>query len=298
MLDIGKNDLEQIFSVASKLDYVLKDRTRLKTLDDKIMASLFFQPSTRTRLSFESAMIRLGGSIVGFADAKVSRAGDAYGESLEDTSRMINNYADVVAMRHSESGAPRKFSEHANIPVINAGDGSNEHPTQAMLDLYTIVRERGDINDMNVMLIGDMNQRAVHSLAYGLAKYKNVTLYSVYPDEAPLPDQVQQNLKRLNMNWHRVARPEEAIGKSDVVYVIFSKKSVTDPPTREQLTITLQKLKGAKPNLLLMHPLPRMDELPTEVDTAPYGRYFMQPYYGVLIRMALLLALFGREDSI
>lgn len=297
LLDLKKADLERIFALSDKLEQVVANRTKLDLLHDKIMASLFFQPSTRTRLSFESAMNRLGGSVIGFADAKVSRAGDAYAESIEDTARMINHYADVVAIRHFESGAAQKFADYAEVPVINAGDGSNEHPTQALLDLYTIKRERGKIGNMKVLFIGDMNQRTVHSLLYGLAKYDDVSAYLLHPDDLSLPTQVERNLKDFHIALETVNQAEQIIRDVDVVYVIFSKKSASEPPTDERYKITLRKLSNVQDSLLLMHPLPRMDELPVDVDKTRYGRYFLQPYYGVVVRMAILLLLFGRESQ-
>ena len=297
MMDLSRKDIEHIFSVAKKMETIVVDRTEKDLLRDKILAAIFFQPSTRTRLSFESAMHRLGGSVLGWASPEVSRAGDAYGETLTDTALMIDKYADVVAMRHSQAGEPAKFAEAANIPVINGGDGYGEgaeHPTQSLLDLYTILNEKGKIDGLKVLLTGDMNQRTHHSLCYGLAKFNEVQVSLFSPPNLRMPKGVKQNLDKLGLSYEEVEEIDSLIDRLDVIYALGPGKSRSELPTEDRFRIDLKRLAKAKKDLIVLHPLPRLDEVSTDLDKTPFAKYFTQPLNGVVIRMALLALVLGK----
>jgi aspartate carbamoyltransferase catalytic subunit len=300
VLDFSRQDIETVFEASDKLEHIVKERTRVDILRDKIMASLFFEPSTRTRLSFESAMLRLGGGVTGFADAKVSRAGDRYQETLADTARVIENYADVVVMRHYENGAAAEFARHADVPVINAGDGTNEHPTQALLDLYTIRKEVGRIDNIQVAIISDMkNERVIPSLLYGLAKFDDVGVYLLAPENLRLNEEVFQNIRKLGLQHREIADLMEVVSKVDVIYsnVIRERRADSDV-TPAAYVVTAKKLREMKRNAIIMHPLPRLDELSEDVDTLPHARYFQETKYGVITRMALLSLIFGKTSAV
>jgi len=299
LLNFSREDIEKVFEVADRLEYVVEKRTRLDVLKDKVLGALFFQPSTRTRLSFESAMLRLGGAVTGFADAKVSRAGDKYKESIADTARVIENYVDVVAIRHYNEGVPAEFAKYAEIPVINAGDGSNEHPTQGLLDLYTIKKELGRIDNIDIIMTGDMRvERAIHSLLYGLAKFDDVIVHLISPEDQRLPQKFKENLDELDLKYDESNNINKFINETDVIYSDGIKQSREDAATPDQYIVNAKKLKTAKKDMIVMHPLPRLDELSRDVDFLPYARYFEETRYGVITRMALLTLLFGREKKI
>lgn len=299
--DLSREEIECVFKIAKKMESIPRRRTKSSLLREKILGTLFFQPSTRTRLSFESAMQRLGGSVLGFADPGLSRAGDVYGETLDDTARMVQLYADVVAMRHFEGGAPRRFAESCDIPVLNAGDGYGdqaEHPTQALLDLYTIQRGKGSIDDLNVVLWGDMNQRTMQSLAYGLAKFRGVKLFSYCPDDLRFPKKTEGYLDDQDLDYEYSSTFEDVVRNADVVYVIGPKRSRAELPTEDRFRLTAQRLKNAKRSLMVLHPLPRLDEVASDVDETRHARYFDQPFYGIAIRMSLLALVLGRAESL
>jgi len=297
MINLSRKEIEQIFAVAKKMESIPVDRTEKNVLHDKILATLFFQPSTRTRLSFESAMHRLGGAVIGWASPEVSRAGDAYEETLMDTALMIEKYADVVAIRHSQVGVPAKFAESASIPVINAGDGYGdecEHPTQALLDLYTILKERGSIDGLRLLMTGDMNQRTHHSLGYGLAKFDDVQVYLFSPQNLALPKRVRQNFDNLGLKYKEVDNMDNLIRSVDVIYALGPAKARSQLPTEDRFRIGLKKLVSAKKSIIVMHPLPRLDEVDTDLDNTSHAKYFVQALNGVIIRMALLALVLGR----
>jgi len=299
LLDFSREDIEKVFEVADKLEHIVNQRTRIDILKDKILGTLFFQPSTRTRLSFESAMLRLGGGVTGFADAKVSRAGDKYKESIADTARVIENYVDAVAMRHYEDGMPAEFAKYAEIPVINGGDGSNEHPTQGLLDLYTIKKELGRIDDIEILIVSDMkNERVIPSLLYGLAKFDDVKVHLLSPEEFKLKKEVYDNIKKMKLDYNEINNLEEVIDKVDVIYSNVIREKRGDAPTPDQYVVNAKKLEKAKKDLIVLHPLPRLDELSDDVDFTPHARYFEETKYGVITRMALLTLIFGRENKL
>jgi len=295
ILDLSRKDIECIFATADKLEYLVTKRKRNTILKDKILGSLFFQSSTRTRLSFESAMQRLGGTVIGWAEAKQSRAGDSYQETLADTARVVQSYADVIAMRHPNNGAPEEFAKWAEIPVINGGDGTNEHPTQALLDLYTIKKDKGRIDGLKVLMIGDMvTERVLHSLPYALAKFEDTSVYSLAPKGLRMPKEYRDEFRKLNLHYEEVESMEDVIKDVDVIYsctVVHNRHDITKEPYR----VTLKKLKSARSDVIVLNPLPRLDELAEDVDDTPYQRYFHQPLNGVIIRMALFALVLGAK---
>jgi aspartate carbamoyltransferase catalytic subunit len=270
-------------------------RNGAETLKGKILATLFFEPSTRTRLSFEAAMLKLGGSVIGFADA--DKASVKKGENLADTVRTVENYADVIALRHSLEGAAKLAAEFSKIPIINAGTGAEEHPTQAFTDVYTIRKEKGTINGLKVALVGDLRYgRTVHSLAYALALY-NIELYLVSPEMLRMRQDVLQTIK-TKIPVTEDANLEAIMPKIDVLYITrIQKERFPDvaeyAKVKGAYKIDQQIIKNAKKDMIILHPLPRVDEIAPEVDNAPQARYFQQVRNGMLVRMALLSLVLG-----
>jgi len=292
--DFNREEIDYILKTASSIEPMAK--TGSEMLKGKILATLFFEPSTRTRLSFESAMHRLGGSTIGFAQAEIASV--KKGENLADTVRTVENYADVIALRHPLEGAARLAAEFAEAPVINAGSGAEEHPTQALLDLYTIIKEKGRIDGLNIALMGDLRYgRTVHSLAYALSMY-NVKLYLVSPEILRMRKEVLKTLKEKEIEVVEKTRVEEIIGDIDVLYVTrIQKERFPDPAeyakVRGSYRIDLETLKNAKEDLVILHPLPRVDEIAPEVDNTPHAKYFKQVWNGIIVRMALLALILG-----
>jgi len=291
--DFSREEIDYVLKMAGALEPVAK--TGSDMLNGKVLATLFFEPSTRTRLSFETAMHKLGGSVVGFAEPQV--ASIKKGENLADTVRVVENYADVLVLRHPLEGAARLAAEFAKVPVVNAGSGAEEHPTQALLDLYTILKEKGRIDGLNIALVGDLRYgRTVHSLAYGLSLY-GVKLYLVSPELLRMRREVLDAIKeKIDVVERREI--EGVLPEVDVLYVTrIQKERFPDPAeyakVRGAYQIDLATLKRAKENLIIMHPLPRVDEISPEVDATPYARYFQQVWNGVVTRMALLALILG-----
>lgn len=271
--------------------------------DGKILATLFYEPSTRTRLSFESAMLRLGGKTLGFSSANSSSA--AKGETVADTARMISGYADVVAMRHFLEGAPYVASEFATIPIINAGDGGHQHPTQTLTDLLTIHRHRGTLENMTVGLCGDLKfGRTVHSLISSLARYENVRFVLISPEELRVPDYVIKEVIEPSGKPYREARTlEEAMGELDVLYMTRVQRERFDSEEeyqrlKDSFILTPEKMALGKKELAVLHPLPRVNEIATAVDEDPRALYFTQARNGVFVRMALILTLLGLAPGV
>jgi len=286
-----------------EIDYILKTIEAMEPLaksgsdmlHGKTMSTLFFEPSTRTRLSFEAAMHKLGGSVIGFAETEIASV--RKGENLADTVRVVENYADVIVLRHPMEGAARLAAEFARIPIINAGSGAEEHPTQALLDLYTILKEKGRIDGLNIALIGDLRYgRTVHSLAYALSLY-NVGLYLVSPETLRMRREVLDAVKGKKKVIEKTGI-EEILPEIDVLYVTrIQKERFPDlaeyAKVKGACKIDLNTLKDAKKALIIMHPLPRVDEIAAEVDATPYARYFQQVWNGTVTRMALLALILG-----
>jgi aspartate carbamoyltransferase catalytic subunit len=280
--------INTIFAIANQLEHRSDD-----SLQGKIMASLFYEPSTRTRFSFESAMIRLGGSVITTENAKEFSSA-AKGETLEDSIRVINNYADVIVLRHYERGASDKASKISDIPIINAGDGAGQHPTQALLDLYTIQRELKTIDGITIALVGDLKHgRTIRSLAYLLGKYKQVKIYFVSPESLKVEDDIKEYLDRHECEYTEVTDLELVIGELDVLYQTRIQKERFEDISEYQkikgcYQINLELVSKMKDQSIIMHPLPRVDEILPEVDSSPKAAYFKQAKYGLLVRMALL----------
>lgn len=296
-------DLEFIFDLAQRMETILSNRTRINLLADKLLGLAFFQVSTRTRMSFESAVQRLGGGVVGFADPKTTRSGDYYAESLYDVVRMMESYADMLVIRHPQDGAPAEAAAATDIPVINAGDGYNEHPTQAILDVYTILREKDRLDGLQIAMVGDMSMRVMHSLPLALALFSS-KVYFVSPKEQRQPDIWQAEYKKAGLNYEEREDLDGILQDLDVIYLMGTKTpsyaqgrvdaSITHEPTPRPYVIDQEKLMKTKKELILLHPLPRADELPVEIDTMDAARYFVQAHYGVAVRMAILSAILGR----
>jgi aspartate carbamoyltransferase catalytic subunit len=289
--DFSKKDIEHVLKTAEKLENELKEREALDYAKGKILATLFFEPSTRTRLSFESAMHRLGGNVIGFAEASTSSV--KKGESLRDTIKTVEQYSDVIVIRHPKEGAARLAAEVAEIPVINAGDGSNQHPTQTLLDLYTIKKEFGKIDGLKIGLLGDLKYgRTVHSLSEALAFY-DIELYLISPELLKMPRHIIEELREKGVKIYETSDLEKVIGELDLLYVTRIQKE-RFPDEQEYLkvkgsyVIDCALLARAKEGLKIMHPLPRVDEIHPEVDKSKHAIYFRQVFSGVPVRMALL----------
>jgi aspartate carbamoyltransferase catalytic subunit len=294
--DLTRAEIEHIMEVARIMEPLAKRGSSI--LNGRILASLFFEPSTRTRLSFEAAMYKLGGSCITIAEPRTSSI--EKGESLADTIRVVENYSDIIVLRHPLDGSTRLAADIASIPVINAGSGSEEHPTQALLDLYTIKREVGKIDGLHVAFLGDLKYgRTVHSLAYGLAMY-DTTLYFISPEplkiRGEIIDKVAERVKVVE-----ASNLSEVISKIDVLYVTrIQKERIPDPEEYEEVKgtyrVTPDTLRNAKNSLIVMHPLPRVDEISPEVDRLPSAKYFKEVWYGLITRMALLALCLGSVE--
>ncbi|XP_021755700.1 aspartate carbamoyltransferase 1, chloroplastic-like [Chenopodium quinoa] len=289
-----RETLSAIFEVAQEMEKVEKNSPGSQILKGYLMATLFYEPSTRTRLSFESAMKRLGGEVLTTENAREFSSA-AKGETLEDTIRTVEGYADIVVMRHFESGAARRAATTAGIPIINAGDGPGQHPTQALLDVYTIQREVGKLDGISVALVGDLAYgRTVRSLAYLLAKYNDVKIYFVAPDVVRMKDDIKEYLTSKNIQWEESADLMEVASKCDVVYQTriqrerFGERTDLYEEARGKYIVNKNVLNVMQKHAVVMHPLPRLDEITVDVDEDPRAAYFRQAKNGLYIRMALL----------
>ncbi len=286
--------INSIFTSADKLE-----KRPAQSLKGKIMASLFYEPSTRTRFSFESAMLRLGGSVITTENAREFSSA-IKGETLEDSTRVISNYADVIVMRHYEQGASVRASVVSTIPIVNAGDGTGQHPTQALLDLYTIKRELGKIDGAKVAFVGDLkNGRTVRSLSYLLGKYKNMTIYFVSPKALAVEGDIKEYLTKHKTAYEELEDLDAVLPKVDVLYQtrIQKERFKTEKEYKKYkgcYKIDARTVTKMKAKAIIMHPLPRVDELSTEVDASPKAAYFKQVKYGLLVRMALLQYVLGK----
>ncbi|MEM1564000.1 MAG: aspartate carbamoyltransferase [Candidatus Bathyarchaeia archaeon] len=291
--DFSREEIDYILKVAQAMEPLAQRGSDM--LRGKILATLFFEPSTRTRLSFEAAMHKLGGSTIGFAEAEIASV--RKGENLADTVRTVENYADVIAIRHPLEGAARLAAEFAKVPIINGGSGAEEHPTQALLDLYTIMKEKGRIDGLKIALVGDLRYgRTVHSLAYALSYY-DVELYLVSPESLRMRREVLEEI-REKIPVKEETDIRKVVPLLDVLYVTrIQKERFPDPAeyikVKGSYKIDLETLSRAKKDLIVMHPLPRVDEIAAEVDGTPHARYFQQVWNGIVTRMALLALLLG-----
>jgi len=282
--DLAKRDVEEIFEQSRKF-FKSKPPALLKEF---LLANCFFEPSTRTRLSFEAAMHRLGGSVIGFADPMGTSS--QKGESLHDTIKVIGSYTDIVVIRHPDVGAAQVAAQATDKPVINAGDGSNEHPTQTLIDLYTIQKRQGKIDGLTIGLVGDLKYgRTVHSLCLGLSHY-SVELVLFSPESLPLPPEILHLLEKRNVKVRIARSMEEVVAEVDVLYMTRIQKERFSLPVsfRNPCLLKKEHLKKAKDNLSILHPLPRVDEIEASIDGTKFAAYFEQAANGVPVRMAIL----------
>jgi len=295
---LSDEEVELILSTATRFERVLKSGGRLTNMEGQILAALFFEPSTRTRLSFETAMLRLGGQVINVADPRTSSA--AKGESLADSMRTVEGYADVIVIRHPRKGSAQEAADAVEVPVINGGDGAGQHPTQALLDIYTIQKEKSTLEGLTVTLAGDLkNGRTVHSLVYLLARF-GARLLFVAPPGLEMPAEITAELRQAGAEVSESNALAAAMRESDVIYVTrIQKERFEDPAEYEQLkgsyVLDMDMVRQAKPNITIMHPLPRVNEITPDVDVYEGAAYFRQAANGVPIRMALLSLVAGRE---
>ena len=301
LIDITDLNVEEIDELIETAKDIMQNKEKYsEKCKSKILATLFFEPSTRTRLSFESAMLGLGGNVLGFSSA--SSSSTAKGESVSDTIRTVACYSDIIAMRHPKEGAPMVVSEKSRIPIINAGDGGHNHPTQTLTDLLTIASEKGRLDNLTIGLCGDLKfGRTVHSLITAMTRYKNIKFVLISPNELKIPDYIkEEKLKKNNIEFVETQDIEEYIDKLDILYMTRVQKErffneADYIRLKDYYILTLDKLKNAKKDLSILHPLPRVNEISTEVDDDPRACYFKQVEYGRYIRMALILKLLGIE---
>ena len=294
-LDFTTDELEQLFDLAADIEK--NPQKYAHKCDGKKLATCFYEPSTRTRLSFESAMINLGGQVIGFSDAGSSSA--SKGESVSDTIRVISCFADICAMRHPKEGAPMVAAAHSRIPVINAGDGGHQHPTQTLTDLLTIRSLKGRLDHFTIGLCGDLKfGRTVHSLIRALVRYEDIHFVFISPEELRVPDYITDMLKEMGISYEENTSLEETIADLDLLYMtrvqkerFFNEEDYVR--LKDFYILNKQKMELAKPDMLVLHPLPRVNEISVEVDDDPRAVYFKQVQYGVYVRMALILTLLG-----
>jgi len=294
--DLTEEEILHILDIAEGMVPIARGEKKSNLLEGNIMASLFFEPSTRTRLSFEAAMKRLGGNVIGFARPGATSL--QKGESLADTIRTAESYCDVIVMRHPQEGSARMAAEFASVPIINGGDGAGHHPTQCLLDLFTIKKEKGDIGKNKVALVGDLKYgRTVHSLAYALAMFKAEMVF-VAPEQLQMPSEVVEECKAMGATISFETDLEKAVEDADVLYVTRIQKERFPDPEEYNKVVGIYKvdkklLENAKKGIIVMHPLPRVYEIAPEVDNTEYASYFRQAFNGVPVRMAILALVLG-----
>lgn len=296
-LDFSVEELDKLFDLAEDIE--ASPEKYAHACDGKVLATCFYEPSTRTRLSFESAMIHLGGKVLGFSDAANSSA--SKGESVSDTIRVISCFADICAMRHPKEGAPMVAAEKSGIPVINAGDGGHQHPTQTLTDLLTIRSLKHRLDNMTIGLCGDLKfGRTVHSLIRALVRYENVRFIFISPEELRVPDYITDMLKEKNIPYEEVIRLENVMPSLDILYMtrvqkerFFNEEDYVR--LKDFYILDKVKMEYARPDMLILHPLPRVNEISVEIDDDPRAAYFKQVQYGVYVRMALILTLLGKD---
>jgi aspartate carbamoyltransferase catalytic subunit len=291
--DFSRKEINYLLNRSQAMEPIARKGS--DALKGKILATLFFEPSTRTRLSFEAAMLKLGGSTIGFAEAEIASV--RKGENLADTVRTVENYADIIALRHPLEGAAKLAAEFSKVPILNAGSGAEEHPTQAFMDLYTIQKEKGKIDGLKIAMVGDLRYgRTVHSLAYALSLY-NIELYLISPESLRMRREVIRTIKD-KISIVEDINLEKIIPQIDVLYVTrIQKERFPDQAEYAKVKgiyrIDLNTLKSAKKDMIILHPLPRVDEIASEVDSKPQARYFQQVWNGIVVRMALLALVLG-----
>ncbi len=294
ILDFSVEEIDELIAVAD--DIYENPEKYQEVCKHKILATIFYEPSTRTRLSFESAMLSLGGEVLGFSEASSSSA--SKGESVADTIAIVSGYADIIAMRHPKEGAPIVAARHARVPIINAGDGGHYHPTQTLADLLTIHHEKGRFDNLTIGLCGDLKfGRTVHSLIEAMSRYENVRFVLISPEELKLPSFVKQEyIKDKNIPYVQSTSLDDVIGDLDILYMtrvqkerFFNEEDYLR--LKDSYILTTEKMKLAREDMIVMHPLPRVNEISVAVDDDPRACYFRQTYYGKLMRMALIMKL-------
>jgi aspartate carbamoyltransferase catalytic subunit len=295
--NLNRTQIEEIINTTEKMEQIEKTGSNLAS--NKILASLFYEPSTRTQLSFSSAMLKLGGKVIGFADPDISSK--SKGENLADTIRSVENYCDLIVLRHSLEGAEIMAAEISSVPVISAGCGTKEHPTQALLDLLTIKKELGKIDGLKIGILGDLKYgRTVKSLTYGLSLF-DCDLNFISPETLRMDKEVLSDLKDLKLNYNEYKDIMEIIDDLDVLYVTRIQKERFPDPTeylkvKGSYKIDLSTIKNVKDSFIILHPLPRVDEISYEIDNTKHAKYFKQTYYGLLTRMALISLVLGLNE--
>lgn len=298
-MDFTIEEFEQLFELA---DRIIENPIKYaKVCEGKLLATLFYEPSTRTRFSFEAAMLRLGGQVIGFSEALSSSV--AKGESISDTIRTVSCYADIAVMRHPKEGAPRVAASSTDMPIVNAGDGGHQHPTQTLTDLMTIRREKGSFDHLTIGLCGDLKfGRTVHSLIKALSRYNNVKFVLISPEELRVPEYVRKEvLKKYDIPFVEVESMQEVLPELDILYMtrvqrerFFNEQDYIR--LKDRYILDAAKMELAKTDMMVLHPLPRVNEIAAEVDQDPRAMYFKQAKYGMFIRMALIMSLLGIKD--
>lgn len=295
--DLTLKELEEIFDLAHQIMANPKEFSHL--CEDKILATLFYEPSTRTRFSFEAAMLRLGGKIIGFSEPNSSSV--SKGESIADTTRTVGCYSDIIVMRHPKEGAPKVASMYSDVPIINAGDGGHQHPTQTLTDLLTIKSIKGELSNLKIGCCGDLKfGRTVHSLIKTLSRFENNKFYLISPNELRIPEYVKGELNKNNIEYTEVEKLDDVIGDLDILYMtrvqrerFFNEEDYIR--LKDSYILDIEKMKNAPEKMIILHPLPRVNEISIEVDDDPRACYFKQAQYGMYVRMALIAKLLGAK---
>ena len=300
--DFERNEFFHLFEIADRVEPIARNRRNTDMLAHKTLVTAFYQPSTRTRLAHEAAMHRLGGHVTGFSDAKMTRAGDFYQESIKDTVHMLEFYGDAIVMRHFDQGAPHEAAKWASVPIINGGDGWGEHPTQILTDLYTITKEMGSVDGKSILAVGDHRMRTMHSLGYALSQFDSEMIILAPEEMSPLPEFLAE-LDEKGTNYRIIDHIDEAIAEADVIYMepvvqpdytkARQEKQEVYDRTSDAYQVTSEVMKKAKGSSIILHSLPRRDELLPEVDDSRHARYWQEAYNGVVMRMALLSSVLG-----
>jgi aspartate carbamoyltransferase catalytic subunit len=303
--DFEREDFFRVFEICERLAPFARNRDNGKLLETKTLVTAFYQPSTRTRLSTEAAMLRLGGKVTGFSDAKMTRAGDFYQESIRDTVGMLEFYGDVIAMRHYQKGAPHEAAKWATVPILNCGDGWGEHPTQGISDLYTVWKQKGTLDGLNFILDGDMRMRTMHSMSVAACEFDIHVTY-VHPPEMGLPDDIQQYIDERGLRYRVVEHIEEAVADADMIYMepvvqpdytkSRDERTGDEGQTPDNYKVTAALMRKAKSSCMVFHSLPRMDELETKVDGTRHAWYWAEAFNAVVTKMALLALVLGAVE--
>ncbi len=304
--EFERHEFFRVFEICEELEPIARNRQNSDLLAGKTLVTAFYQPSTRTRLAHEAGMLRLGGSVTGFSDAKMTRAGDWYQETIKDTVKMLEFYGDVIVMRHYQKGAPHEAAKWASIPIINGGDGWGEHPTQILTDLYTVLQEKGQIDGLRWVAVGDMRMRTMHSLGHALTQF-DCPITFVAPSGMEMPEEYQEDFTAMGLDFTFADHVGDVIGEADVILVeptiqpdytkSRDERKGELPTTPENYKITRDLLMNkAKSDAILLHSLPRMDEIPPDVDITRWSRYWQEAFNGVVMRMGLLALVLGAAE--